>query len=106
MAEALEEEQLNHRRLDDRLLPRHLRRRNQLGRGHDDGSGRRRIRVEHPPDPLGGVEHHHAFHELDSGDPQLEGLSDKIGRKNVLWAGAAGSAVMHVPMTWLPCPLC
>jgi len=28
-------------------------------------------------------------------------LSDRIGRKRVLWAGAAGSAVMHFPMTWL-----
>ena len=28
-------------------------------------------------------------------------LSDRIGRKKVLWAGAAGSAVMHFPMTWL-----
>ncbi|UKA66363.1 MFS transporter [Arthrobacter sp. FW306-05-C] len=28
-------------------------------------------------------------------------LSDRIGRKKVLWAGAIGSAVLHFPMTWL-----
>jgi len=28
-------------------------------------------------------------------------LSDRIGRKKVLWAGAGGAAMLHFPMTWL-----
>ncbi|MDQ0767528.1 MHS family alpha-ketoglutarate permease-like MFS transporter [Pseudarthrobacter defluvii] len=28
-------------------------------------------------------------------------LSDRIGRKKVLWAGAIGSGLLHFPMTWL-----